>query len=169
MTSLVSVADQLFERMYVKTVLTPDEQVSRVPPGEVPGPTDQVLTREGEPAFRVSLNDPVRSDDDVPNEVGYALRRAAQRFFALGRDGTPSTDGMTIVEWIIGPAVLDGTLVMYLDTDGSGAGQALIGSMTSILVEELETAGLPVAVSVPSTPMSLLEAWASAEERGSGE
>ncbi len=165
MASLISVEERLFERMYVKYVRTPEEEFRNVPPGELPGPTEEVLAVEGEPAFRVSLNQPLQCDDDVPDEVGYALRRAAHRFCQLGGDGTVRTDAMTPVEWIIGPALQDGALVMYLDTDGSMAGRALVRSMTSILVEELEGAGVPATVSVPSPATESLKDWASTEER----
>ena len=167
MAPRVTVADQLFELMYFKTVRTSDERFKDVPLGVLPEPTDHVLARQGEPAFFVSLNDPVHTDEDVPDEVGHALRRAAQRFSELGGDGAVSTDGMTIVEWVVGPALQDGGLVMYLDTDGSGAGPALIKSMTSILVNELERAGVQATISVPSTPMAVLTPWASTDERDS--
>jgi hypothetical protein len=162
----VTVEADLYERMYLKTVLVAGGGVRDVPPGESPAPGTEVLARAGEPAFRISLKEPVRSDDDVPDEVGHALRRATDRIHTLGRDGLVSTDGMTAVEWTVGPAVHEGAVVMYLDTDGSGAGPALVRSMTNIIVEELESADCPAVVGVPSEPFQMLVPWASSQERG---
>ena len=66
MTERVTVDDQIYERQGVKTVLGVDGRPRTVPPGQLPEPTEQILGREGEPAFQVRLAKAVHSDEDVP-------------------------------------------------------------------------------------------------------
>jgi hypothetical protein len=86
-TGRVTVAEKLYEQQGVKVVLTSDGQVRQVPPGQQPEPTEEVLAREGEPSFQVRLAKKVRGDDDIPDEIGLALRNVAHRLHQVMPDG----------------------------------------------------------------------------------
>jgi hypothetical protein len=133
----VTVAEHIYEQQGVKVVMTSDGQVREVPAGQRPEPTEEVLTRAGEPSFQVRLAHVVRSDDDLSDGMGLALRRVAQRLYQVMSDGreVPGEEGP--VEWNVGAAVHDGAVVMYLDTDGSGFGRAMVDTMVGVFVEEL--------------------------------
>lgn len=165
MTEGVTVTDRLFERQYLKTVLTADG-VREVPPGQLPAPTDQVLAVMGEPSFRVALANVVRSDHDVPDEVGFALRRAAKRLYDIMADGREDSDCEGPVEWVLGPVVHDAAVAVWLDTDGAGSGRAMVEAMTKILVEELEPLGVRAEISAASAvPSPIPPVWTSEDER----
>ncbi len=168
MAGSVTVAEQIFDQQGVKTVMGAGPP-RVVHPGECPAADEQVLSRDGEPAFRVRLDHEVHSDSDVPDEVGLALRRVATRLFHVTMDGRedPGEDGL--VEWIVGPSVHEGGLVLFLDTDGDGFSRPMIEAMASIFVDELTPLARQVEVSgSPAFPSDLGPAWASEAEREAG-
>lgn len=169
MMGRVTVAEQLFEQQCTKVVATADGQVRHLVPGLVPDPTDSILAKLGEPSFAIHLAQAVGADDDVPDEVGLALRRAAQRFPHVLRDGReePAEEGP--VEGVFGPVVGDGALVICLDTDGAGAGPSMMSTMVRIVVEELTPLGVDAHVAAgPSFSDAMLSGWLRAEERPHG-
>jgi hypothetical protein len=162
----VTVTELIYEQQCVKTVITPEGEVRGIPPGQVPEPEQTVLAKEGEPAFLVRLADEVRTDDDVPDEVGFALRKAAQRFFEVQADGREVPDETGPVEWIIGPAVHDGAIVIYLDTDNSWSSRAMFDTIVGILVEELASLSVQAEIAAaPPLPSPLPANWMSRSER----
>lgn len=168
MTALVTVADQIYERQGARMVLASDGRARIVPAGQLPEPTEEVLGREGEPSFQVRLGKEVRSDDDVPDEVGLALRRVAERMYQVLPDGREVLGEEGPVEWVMGPAVHDGAVVMYLDTGGTGFSRAMIDTMVGVLVEELAPLAVraDITVALPF-PSPIPPVWMSSEERRS--
>ena len=165
MAGAVTVVEQIFEQQGVKTVIGAGPS-RLVLPGEVPRPDEQVLVRGGEPAFQVRLEHEVLGDGDVPDEVGFALRRVADRLYDVAMDGQEDPDGEGRVEWIVGPSVHEGGLVLFLDTDGDGFSRPMIESMAGIFVDELTALGVVAEISgTPAYPDDLGPAWASRAER----
>lgn len=165
-TERLTVAEEIYEQQGVKIVLTSDGQVRQVPPGQRPEPTETVLGREGEPSFQVRLAEVVRGDDDIADDVGLALRRVAQRLYQVMADGREVRGDQGPVEWIVGPAVHDGVVVMYLDTDGSGFGRAMVDTMVGVFMEELAPLDVHADISAASAfPREIGPAWKSSAER----
>lgn len=169
MAGSVTVAEQIFDQQGVKTVIGggPSRTVG---PGECPDPGEQILMRGGEPAFRVQLDHEVHSDDDIPEELGLALRRVAERLYHVTTDGreAPDDDGGH-VEWIVGPSVHEGGIVLFLDTDGDGFSRPMIETMGRIFVDELTPLALQAHISGSSAfPSDLGPDWASEAERNGG-
>ena len=165
MAGAVTVAEQIFDQQGVKTVIGagPPRVVT---PGECAAPDEQVLSRDGEPAFRVRLDHEVTGDGDVPDEVGLALRRVAERLFHVTMDGREDPDADGLVEWIVGPSVHARGLALFLDTDGEGFSRPMIEAMASIFVDELTPLALQAEISGSSAfPQDLGPAWASSVER----
>jgi len=162
MMGRVTVAEQLYEQQCTKVVATADGQVRQLAPGLAPGSTDAVLAKLGEPSFAIHLAQAVGAEDDIPDDVGLALRRAAQRLPHVLPDGReePAEEGP--VEAVFGPVVGDGALVICLDTDGAGAGPSMVSTMVRILVEELTPLGLDAHVAAgPSFSDAVLSSWTS--------
>jgi hypothetical protein len=166
MTARISVAERIFDQLYHKTVLTSEGEVREIPSGQLPEPTDEILAKMGEPSFEVRLENVVRIDADVADAIGFALRRVAQRLYHVRRDGREEADEEGPVEWILGPAVHEGAVVMWLDTDGTGAGKAMIDAMAKVFVEELAPLGVQAHISAgPQFPSALVPGWISGDER----
>ncbi|HET6967425.1 MAG TPA: hypothetical protein VFI44_04060, partial [Ornithinibacter sp.] len=165
-TGRVTLADHIFEQQGFKVVTTSDGQVREIPPGERPEPNEEILGRFGEPAFRVRLEQELRNDGDVADEIGLALRRVGERLFHVMPDGreVPGEDGP--VEWMGGPAVHGGALVMFLDTDDKGFSRAMIDTMAGIFVEELTPLAVQADISAaPASTGDLGPPWMSSDER----
>jgi hypothetical protein len=148
---------------------TANGELRRIPPGQLPEPTDRVVVRFGEPTFQVRLADALRTDEDLADAVGIALRRAAVRLTQVMSDGQESPDGSGPVEWVVGPTVHNGAVAMYLDTDGDGFTKPMIEAMANIFVEELVPLGVYAEVSVsPAHAEDMGPAWMSSTERQEG-
>lgn len=166
MMGRVTVAEQLYEQQGTKVVASAGGHMRHLPPGQVPDPTDEVLARLGDPSFAIHLARAVDTDDDVPDEVGLALRRAARRLHHVMRDGREDPGETGLVEGVFGPVVSDGALVVCLDTDGVGAGPAMVSTMARILVEELAPLDVDAHVAAgPSFTDAMLSSWTSTSER----
>jgi hypothetical protein len=166
MMGRVTVAEQLYEQQYIKVVATSDGNVQHLPPGRVPEPTGDVLATLGEPSFAIHLARELATDADVPDDVGLALRRAVQRLHHVMKDGREEPGEAGPVEGVFGPVVSEGALVVCLDTDGLGAGPAMVGTMARILVEELAPLALDAHVSAgPSFSDAVLSGWMTMSER----
>jgi hypothetical protein len=169
MMGRVTVADRLYEQQGTKVVTTAGGQVRHLPPGQVPEPQEDVLAKLGEPSFAVHLATQVRTDEDVSDEVGLALRRVGRRLHDVMPDGQEDPDGAGPVEGVFGPAVRDGAVVICLDTDGAGAGPSMMSAMAAIFVEELTPLGVDAHVAAgPSFSDAMLSGWMSTEERRRG-
>ena len=168
MAGSVTVVAQLFDQQGVKTVIG-EGPPRTLGPGECPDPGEQVLMRGGEPAFRVRLDHEVHSDDDIPDQLGLALRRVARRLYHVAMDGREVPDDDGHVEWIVGPSVHEGGIVLFLDTDGDGFSRPMIETMGRIFVDELTPLALQAHISGTSAfPRDLGPAWASEAERNGG-
>lgn len=166
MTERVKVSEHIYEQQGFKVVRTSDGQVRQVPAGQRPEANEEILARGGEPAFLVRLAEAVRSDDDVPDEVGLALRTVAHRLYQVMPDGREVPGEQGTVEWIVGPAVHGGGVVMYLDTDCSGSSRAMVETMVGIFVEELAPLAVHADISAaPASPGDIGPAWMSRDER----
>jgi len=166
MARYLKVDKDLHARQGLKFVLTPEGQALELLPGELPGPGADVVSHVGEPRFHVRMTDPVRTDAEVPDAVGLALRRVADRLQHDTPDGSEDANGDGIVEWVYGPAVHDGALLMALDTDGFGFNPAMIEAMTRIFADELEPIAVSLELSAASNiPTEILPAWRSSAER----
>jgi hypothetical protein len=166
MTERVTVQEQLFERLGIKIVTTSDGEVRDVPRGELPEPTDNLLARMVEPTFTVSLRQVLRDDVDVTDELGLALRRVAKRLFQVMPDGREVPGEQGPVETIVGPTVHEGAVMMFLDTDDSGYGRAMIDGIVGVFVDELAPLTVPTHISASSA--ASYEAgppWVSSVER----
>lgn len=86
----------------------------------------------------------MHTDTDVPNALGLALCRVADRLYGVLPDGTGDPDASGIVEGVMGPAVHDGGLLLSLDTESFGSNEPMVETMTRIFVEELEPLAIPV-------------------------
>jgi len=164
MPELVVVDEHLFEKQGWKYVMGTHE-VLEVPPGQV-APTDagEVIRDDWEPIFEVRLAQPVYADEDVPDCVGLALRTVAARVCEIAPDGSHDPDGLW-VEAYSGPAVHEGALMLWLDTDGQGFTREMIQAMGRIFVEELTPCGAQVEVSAGTTRPAHRGLWMSSSER----
>jgi len=164
MNGLVSVDAQIYEKQGHKIVLGPDEEILEVPAGQPAPPGGEVLALAGEPAFELRLPGPLDSDEDIPDSLGLALRTVAERLCTLSPDGC-EVDGW--VEGCWGPVVQDGTVRLWLDTDGKGFAPDLIDAMIGVFLEELTPLSIEVEISAgPSWPERLEPTWRSTTERG---
>lgn len=164
---LVTVDEHIYERQRLKVVTTAEGRVREVPPGELPEPTENLLVyAAGEPQFLVRLATPVTSDEDVPDEVGLALRRVTQRMYYVMPDGREVPGEQGQVEWNVGPAVHDGAIVLYLDCDGTWSSRTMFDMMVGIFVEELTPLGVQAHITAaPRIPSPLPPEWMSSNER----
>lgn len=164
MTELVIVDDYLYEKQGWKYVMGPDE-VLKVPPGQV-APTDEgeLFRGDWEPLFEVRLAHPVNADEDIPDCVGLAMRTVAGRLCEVAPDGSHDPDGLW-VEFIYGPMVHNGALVLSLDTDGQGFTREMIEAMGRVFVEELTPCGVRLEVFAGTSRPDSLEEWRSSAER----
>ncbi len=162
----VTVAEHIYELQGHKVVLGADGQVREVPAGQRAESDEEILVRAGEPAFRVQFTTPVNGDEDVADEIGFALRRVAKRLFQVMPDGQEVPGEQGDVEWVVGPAVHDGGVVMYLDTDDNGFSRAMIDTMVDVFVEELTPLAVRAdIVTAPPLPDEIPPAWLSSDER----
>lgn len=166
MTEEISVAERIFDGLYLKTVRTSDGEIRDIHPGQLPEPSDELLMTMGEPSFLVRLEKEVHEDADVPDAIGFALRQVAQRLHHVMPDGREDAHGEGPVEWVLGPAVHDGGVVLWLDTDGTGAAKAMIDGIVKVFLEELAPLGVKAHVCAgPPFPSALVPAWTSGGER----
>ncbi|GAA3702685.1 hypothetical protein GCM10022399_18900 [Terrabacter ginsenosidimutans] len=169
MTTYVRVDEDLFGRMGLKFVVTPDGQALELLPGQLAEPGADVISHVGEPRFQVRMSTPVLTDADVPDVLGLALRRVADRLFGVMPDGTEDPDASGIVEGVMGPAAHDGGLLLSLDTDGFGFNPPMLETMTRIFVEELEPLAIPVELCAASwVTDEIPPAWRSTADRLDG-
>ena len=165
MDEWVIVADQIYEQQGTKLVAGADG-TRQIPAGQAPGPEDDILMVMGEPCFEVRFTQEVLTDDDVPDEVGLALRAVAKRLTHVMSDGREVPDEDGPVEFVTGPAIHNGAVALYLDTDDRGGGRAMITAMARIFVEELTPLAMPLTVSGSSaTPGDMGPAWRTSGER----
>lgn len=136
MSSDVRVDADIFERLYIKTVVGPDG-ARMVNAGHLPRPEEKVLAIMGEPSFAVRLADPVSEEGDIPPELRAALDRVVDRLFADWSASEDGAAGQGPVEGVFGPTVHDGAVVIGLETDGLGAGRDVVDAMVRVFVEEL--------------------------------
>jgi hypothetical protein len=171
MTTHVTVDQDLYARQGIKLVVSPDGSPRELRRGELADPGDRMLDHDGEPRFQVRLGVPARTDADVPDELGLALRRVADRLPCVTPDGheDPATEGET-VEWVTAPFLFDGTLVIRIDTDGFGFNPAMIEGMVAIFLDELEPLGITAYLTAgPELPDEMIPPWRSTAERESGQ
>jgi hypothetical protein len=166
-TGHVTVVEGLYLQQGLKLVLDsgggPPRQVLA---GQRPEPDETILMHAGEPGFEVRLPTALQTDDDLPDEVGLALRRVAERMYRVSAEGEELRDGDGPVETVIGPLVHEGAVVLYLDTDGSGFNPAMIDSMARIFVEELAPLDVDAEIAAaPAFAANSVSAWKSSEER----
>ncbi|WP_406831249.1 hypothetical protein ABEG17_00280 [Pedococcus sp. KACC 23699] len=162
----ISVAERIFDGLYLKTVRASDGEIRDIPSGQLPEPSDELLMTIGEPSFVVRLEKEVHEDADVPDAIGFALRQVAHRLHHVMPDGREDADDEGPVEWVLGPAVHDGGVVLWLDTDGTGAARAMIDGIVKVFVEELAPLGVQAHVCAgPPYPSALVPAWISGGER----
>lgn len=136
--------EDLYGRMGLKFVLTPEGQSLQLLPGQLAAPGSDIVSHVGEARFLVRIPTPVHTDADVPDELGLALRQVADRLYGVLPDGTEGPDAERVVEGVLGPAVHDGGLVLTLDTDGFGFNPAMVETMTRIFLEQLEPLAIPL-------------------------
>ena len=167
MTGRVTVAQGLYLQQGIKLVLDPHGGPPReVPAGQRPGPDETILMHAGEPGFQVRLANPVRTDEDVPDVVGFALRKVVERLYRVSPEGEELVDDGGPVEFVIGPQVHDGVIVVDIDTDGYGFGPAMIETMARLFVEELAPLDVDAEISAaPAFATGSGWAWESSDER----
>lgn len=136
--------EDLYGRMGLKFVLTPDGRSLQLLPGQLADPGSDIVSHVGEARFHVRMPTPVHTDADVPDELGLALRQVADRLYGVMPDGTEDPEADGIVEGVLGPAVHDGGLLLSLDTESFGFNEPMVETMTRIFVEELEPLAIPV-------------------------
>lgn len=169
MTTYVRVDEDLYGRMGLKFVLTPDGQSLELLPGQLADPGSDVVSHVGEAGFHVRMSTRVVTDTEVPDALGLALRRVADRLFGVMPDGTEDPDASGIVEGVLGPAVYDGGLVLTLDTESFGFNPPMVETMTRIFVEELEPLAIPVELTAASWVTDEIPPdWRSSAERLQG-
>lgn len=169
MTTYVRVDEDLYGRMGLKFVVTPDGEALELLPGQLADPGADVVSHVGEAGFQVRMSTPVRTDVDVPDAVGMALRHVADRLFGVMPDGTEDPGASGIVEGVLGPAVQNGGLVLRLDTDGFGFNPPMIETMARIFLEELEPLAIPVQLSAASwVTDEIPKVWRNTAERLDG-
>lgn len=162
----VVVDEQIFERQGIKVVVTEEGEMRQYSPGEVADLNGELVQHDGEPSFRFRLDREVRSDEDVPDAVGLALRAASDRLSQVLPDGSGEAGDEPWVESVGGPYLQDGALMVVADTDGSGFSRAMIDTMVRILVEELTPVAVPVEISAaPFFTGDWDATWRSSEER----
>jgi hypothetical protein len=122
----------------------------------------------GEPGFQVRLASEVLEDADVPDEVGLAVGRAAERFYSVttdGREVDSAGDELQRIEGVRGPFVDEGGLSIQLDTDGFGVTPEMVAAIGRILVEELTPTGVEAHIDVALGMIDDYPAWRSADGR----
>lgn len=162
--SRVHVDEQLFERLGRKLVEN-RPGFDWVESGDLVVPPDTWRTYEGDPWFLVRLPYEVFSNADLPDEVGFALRRVVDRLYQVLPDGTEVEGEMGPIEGA-GFVVHDGVVVVETDTDGWYYTRATVDAMAKIFVEELGPLGINVEVTAaPYFDEAANGAWQSAAER----
>lgn len=154
----VEVDEALFAKQGYKLAIEPGGAPTEFLAGEAPSLDADILVRAGEPSFVVLSTAPLLSTADVPDELGEALTRAAAR---IAEDA-----GLYGIEWVSGPMVRQGGLVLDLDTDGRGFTEQTITRMAETIVDELQPLDLALRLGVPShEDFGQGEPWTSAAER----
>lgn len=169
MGTYVRVDEDLYGRMGLKFVLTPDGQSLQLLPGQLAEPGSDIVSHVGEARFHVRMSTQAVTDADVPDELGLALRQVADRLYGVMPDGTEDPDASGIVEGVLGPAVYDGGLLLSLDTESFGFNEPMVETMTRIFVEELEPLAIPVELTAAAwVKDEIPPAWRSSAERLAG-
>ena len=164
----VAVAENVVTAQGVKVVIGEDGDSRELPPGESPAQSDEILMWAGEPAFLVTPQTSTALGDRVPDSVGLALRRSAERLYCVAADGQEldsQTPEAGCPGWVVGPVETGRGLVLSVDTDGDGISPSMVQTMATVIVAELEQADVDTALAAAPQTDADATAWRTAQER----